>query len=50
MNTVKVQIEFELEVGEKFPPSALDDLISDWTYEMRVSRFLVPGSWRIDYR
>lgn len=43
---VRVYIEFDISVGD-LDESAIDDLIADWTYEMRSSRRL--NLWNINY-
>jgi hypothetical protein len=45
---MKVIIEFELDKGD-MNADAIHDLIADWTFDMRVSRRLVSGTWKIKY-
>lgn len=45
---MKVDISFDLDVSG-MNESAIDDLLADWTYEMRVSKRLVYGTWKCDY-
>lgn len=46
---MKVKIELDLDIYSEDTESLIHDLISDWTYEMRTTKRLVPGSWRIEY-
>ena len=45
---MRVDISFDIDVTD-LNESAIDDLIADWTYEMRSSRRLRPETWRINY-
>lgn len=45
---MKVRIEFELDVAD-LDESATDDLLADFTHEIRASRRLRTGTWRIDF-
>ena len=45
---MRVSIEFELDV-DGMDEGQIDDLIADYTYDMRTSKYLRTGSWRINY-
>lgn len=46
---MKVKIELDLDIYSTDNEDLIHDLIADWTYDMRTTKRLVPGSWKINY-